>query len=125
MQASGPPPADLAALSREVMATLEFVTRKLLARDDQRVLAEMLPLVHALVKDAIWDAAFLAEAARSTGSAELVALIAEYETEQGGLRSFGGMLARAAGCSVGGLRLVQLGPGRAGLLYQVVQLSGR
>lgn len=102
------------------------LARRLLVADDRRELARLLPLVHGMMADRAWSAAGLYEAAAlgDESSAELATALQQWNTTSGGLRAFGGLLERCAGCVSGGLRLVALGTkDRTGALYQVARLS--
>ncbi|WP_298829370.1 hypothetical protein [uncultured Piscinibacter sp.] len=116
------------ALSLQLLEDdVRHMMRRLLAVDDRRVLAKLLPLVHQLLGEAAWTAADLSAAAmvgRGHVADDLVALVGEYTSERGGLRQFGNLLERCEGCVIGGIRLVRIGTdGRAGAVYQLKVLA--
>lgn len=120
--------AAVVSLEEQVRALREdqqHATRRLLAREDRRDIAVLLPAAYTLFGDSVWSAADLnACLLNRDGADELRALMAEYMTEVSGLRSFGGFLERCNGVSSGGLRLVAAGPSSDGVLYQVKRVSG-
>lgn len=105
----------------ELREDVQLLTRALLASNDRRDLARLLPAVHALLGSQIWSASSLAGAAAlSPNDGPLSMLIAENTTERGGLRGFGRLLARLEGTPLDGLRLVRCGDdAREGALYAI------
>ncbi|MBL8288276.1 MAG: hypothetical protein JNL85_09865 [Rubrivivax sp.] len=121
---------DHAGLVDEVRALREEVghlMRRLLAPDDRRDLAALLPLVWAILGTRAWTAADLAAAAAAGAGARadaLVAFVATYTTEAGGLRMLGRLLTRCEGASAGGLRLHRLDVTSDGGIYAVRPVPG-
>jgi hypothetical protein len=124
--------SELAALRAEVAELrqdVQLLTRRMLANDDRRDLARLLPAAWATFGDAAWTAADLA-AAMVGGEAgphadALLELVSEHSTEAGGLRAFGRFLARVDGVACAGLRLEHQGAnGGHGAVYVVRTLRG-
>lgn len=122
--------AEVSALVDEVAnqrEDIQYLTRQLLASNDRAVLAELLPLVAAEMGGTTWTASDLASRAvrGSTAAAGALAqLIASLDTEAGGLRAFGRLLARIDGTPIGGLRLVRVGTTSRTALYQLHGFEG-
>lgn len=118
--------AELRDLVRELVDEQRFVMCMAMAPADRANLAALLPAAHAVFGGGEWTAADLyAEALLDGTRTALRALVADYETPDGGRRSLGGFLERCAGKSFGGLRLEEVGKTRAGLLYRVERVSRR
>lgn len=117
----------LAADVRELRDEQQHLARRLLAADDRRALASLLPPAFELLGTAAWTAPDLAGAAvasRSEHADRLAAVIADYGGG-GGLRAFGKLLARCEGVAAAGLRLVRVGPGDgSGIIYRLEHLPG-
>ena len=105
---------------REMREELQHVARRTLAAPDRRDLATLLP---AMPCSASRHGPLPACAALNATSSALQALLADYATESGGLRSFGRFLERCNGIACAGRRLVAVGDDRAGA-PDVVRLSG-
>lgn len=100
--------------------------RALLARQDRRTGAALVPLLAERFDGADFSAAEVAAAAlngRDTAAQALRELVADYASEAGGLRALGRLLARLEGCCFDGCRLTAAGPSR-GVQRWRVRVSG-
>lgn len=103
--------ADELAELREDHAHLQ---RALLSRQDRRTGAALVPLLADMLPGTFTaaDAAALALNDRTAEGQAVRELMAEYITDDGGLRAFGRLLARLEGCEFNGARLVSAGASR-------------
>lgn len=87
----------------------QFLARRLLAADDRRGLVRLLPLIDGLMGDKAWTSAGLYAAALNADDAgDLWAVLDEWNTDSGGLRTFGHFLRRSRNCVHAGLRLLRV-----------------
>jgi hypothetical protein len=111
----------------ELRGDQRHLMRMLLAKEDRRAGAAMLPLLG----DRMSEAGFAASDAwaqtlndRSAEGQALRELIAEYFTEDGGLKAFGRFLARIEGVPLAGRRLELVDSPRGINRWRVVRVSG-
>lgn len=136
MAGSSPTPIDplsavlaelrgLRAAVEDLREEQRYLVRRLLAADDRRRMALLLPLVYALLGENVWTSAELwAAALADDDSAKLTELLASWRTDSGGLRQFGGMLERCEGATFNGLRLVPVrSRDRDGALWRLERVS--
>ncbi|MFT3816035.1 MAG: hypothetical protein QM750_00145 [Rubrivivax sp.] len=122
--------SELSVLVDEVTAQredIQFLTRRLLAAEDRATLAELLPLVAAVMGGAAWTASDLAGRAvtgTSTAAGALSELIARQDSAAGGLRAFGRLLSRIEGAPAGGMRLVRVGTTSRTAVYRLHGFEG-
>lgn len=93
----------------------ENLQRRLLAAEDRRTGAALVPLLSELFEGTAFTAAEVAAAALNDRTAQgqaLRELIAASCTDTGGLRALGRLLARLEGCSFGGCSLRHAGAAR-------------
>jgi glutathione S-transferase len=105
----------LQAEQAELRQAVEHLTRRLLAADDRRLGAALVPLLADVFDGAEFGAADIAAAAlngRDSGAQALRELVAEFCTESGGVRALGRVLARLEGVSFDGCRLQCVGERR-------------
>jgi hypothetical protein len=125
--------AALLELRRLVAAVAELrdeqahLLRALLARDDRRTGAALLPLIAELLDGRAFTAAELLTAAlddRTPAGRALCELVAEFVTDTGGMRALGRLLARLEGVPLAGCRLVSAGAAGGVCRWRVKVVSG-
>lgn len=105
----------LAAELAEQRQALDFALRRLLAADDRRTGAALVPLLAELFAGQAFTAAAVAARAlngRDSSSQALRELVADHCTAAGGLRALGRFLARLEGVCFDGCRLALDGEAR-------------
>ena len=116
--------SELAALRDDV----QHLSRRILAADDRRELALLLPAAWGVMGNTTWTANDLARrAVLATGlhGAALLEVLDQNNSTSGGLRAFGRLLARIEGVACAGLRLERQGvDGNRAALYVVRSVSG-
>ena len=113
---------EVAALRRELRELKLYVGQLALRRSVDARLGVLTSEIFAAVGDSVWTAADVSTLAVLPGRGVLAEALAPLVRDRGGLRSLGKALARAAGHSIGGYRLAQVGTDRAGALWQVVRV---
>lgn len=118
----------LAALVAELVDENRTLQRRLLAAEDRRIGAVVLPLLAELVGQQPFTAASIATHAlndRTVAGRAVREVLADLGADDGGLRSFGRLLQRLDGVPLAGLRLLPAGQRREGLAWRLVHVSGR
>lgn len=102
----------LVAEVAELRADQAHLLRRLLDKDDRRTGCVLVPLLSEVFDAEPFTAAEVAARTlngRDAAAQALREVVAEYCTEEGGLRALGRFLARLEGISFAGLRLVRAG----------------